>query len=164
MKEQYLSKTPFLTFVHVSKCYINLPCYFGNSKKKGFVNRSNTQSSPSMPPWPSSPPRCIKIAILIAIIEIIMIIVIIEMIVNHLYLQVQAANTGPAKYKGLTDVVFSLYRFAPFKFLIHLILCIIVVRIMTTTNVSSRCHHHHHHFLFFLMAPTLPTRNKKFKR
>jgi len=25
-------------------------------------------------------------------------------------LQVQAANTGPAKYKGLTDVVFSLYR------------------------------------------------------
>ena len=53
---------------------------------------------------------------------------------NHLNLQVQAANTGPAKYKGLTDVVFSLYRFAPFKFLIHLILCIIVVSIMTTTN------------------------------
>ena len=64
---------------------------------------------------------------------------------NHLNPQVQAANTGPAKYKGLTDVVFSLYRFAPFKFLSHLILCIIVVSIMTTTNVSSLYHHHHHH-------------------
>ena len=34
MKEQYLSKTPFLTFVYISKCNINLPGYFGNSKKK----------------------------------------------------------------------------------------------------------------------------------
>ena len=41
MKEWYLSKTPFLTFVYISKCNINLPCYFGNSKKKVFVNRSN---------------------------------------------------------------------------------------------------------------------------
>ena len=28
------------------------------------------------------------------------------------YEQVQAANSGPAKYKGLTDVVLSLYRFS----------------------------------------------------
>ena len=34
MKERYLSKTPFLIFVYISKCNINLPCYFGNSKKK----------------------------------------------------------------------------------------------------------------------------------
>ena len=34
MKERYLSKTPFLTFVYISKCNINLPCYFGNSKKR----------------------------------------------------------------------------------------------------------------------------------
>ena len=40
MKEQYLSKTPFLTFVYISKCNINLPEYFGNSKKV-FVNRSS---------------------------------------------------------------------------------------------------------------------------
>ena len=33
MKERYLSKTPFLTFVYISKCNINLPGYFGNSKK-----------------------------------------------------------------------------------------------------------------------------------
>ena len=42
MKERYLSKTPFLTFVYISKCNINLPCYFGNSKKRflwtGLVN------------------------------------------------------------------------------------------------------------------------------
>ena len=34
MKERYLSKTPFLTFVYISKCDINLPGYFGNSKKR----------------------------------------------------------------------------------------------------------------------------------
>ena len=34
MKERYLSKTPFLTFVYISKCNINLPGYFGNSKKR----------------------------------------------------------------------------------------------------------------------------------
>ena len=34
MKERYLSKTPFLTFVYLSKCNINLPGYFGNSKKR----------------------------------------------------------------------------------------------------------------------------------
>ena len=34
MKERFLSKTPFLTFVYISKCNINLPGYFGNSKKR----------------------------------------------------------------------------------------------------------------------------------
>ena len=34
MKEQHLSKTPFLTFVYISKCNINLLGYFGNSKKR----------------------------------------------------------------------------------------------------------------------------------
>ena len=34
MKERYLSKTPFLTFVYLSKCNIKLPGYFGNSKKR----------------------------------------------------------------------------------------------------------------------------------
>ena len=34
MKERYLSKTYLLTFVYISKCNINLPCYFGNSKKR----------------------------------------------------------------------------------------------------------------------------------
>ena len=34
MKEQYLSKTPCLTFVYLSKCNIKLPGYFGNSKKR----------------------------------------------------------------------------------------------------------------------------------
>ena len=34
MKERHLSKTPFLTFVYISKCNINLPGYFGNSKKR----------------------------------------------------------------------------------------------------------------------------------
>ena len=33
MKERYLSKTPFLTFIYLSKCNINLNCIFGNSKK-----------------------------------------------------------------------------------------------------------------------------------
>ena len=32
MKEQYLSKTPFLRFVYLSKCKINLPCIVGNSQ------------------------------------------------------------------------------------------------------------------------------------
>ena len=41
MKERYLSKTPNLTFVYLSKCNIKLPCIFGNSKKKKFLNRSN---------------------------------------------------------------------------------------------------------------------------
>ena len=41
MKERYLSKTPFLTFVYLSKCNIKLPCFFGNSKKKVFVNWSS---------------------------------------------------------------------------------------------------------------------------
>ena len=145
---------------------------YNTCKFRENIDIVDTQSSPSMPPCLSSPPRCIKIAIPIAIIVIIEIIMILSLQLNrnhcddcnHLNLQVQAANTGPAKYKGLTDVVFSLYRFAPFKFLIHLILCIIVVRIMTTTNVSSRCHHHHHHFLFFHIAPTLSTRNTKVKK
>ena len=34
MKERYLSKTPFLTFVYISKCNKNLPGYFGNSQKR----------------------------------------------------------------------------------------------------------------------------------
>ena len=34
MKERYLSKTPFLTFVYLSKCNIKLPGIFGNSKKR----------------------------------------------------------------------------------------------------------------------------------
>ena len=34
MKERYLSKTPNVTFVYISKCNINLPGYFGNSKKR----------------------------------------------------------------------------------------------------------------------------------
>ena len=33
MKERYLSKTPFLTFVYLSKCNTKLPGIFGNSKK-----------------------------------------------------------------------------------------------------------------------------------
>ena len=41
MKEQYLSKTPNETFVYLSKCNIKLPCYFINSKKRVFVNRSS---------------------------------------------------------------------------------------------------------------------------
>ena len=45
MKEQHLSKTPFLTLVYISKCTINLPGYFGNSKKKVFVNRSSAHIS-----------------------------------------------------------------------------------------------------------------------
>ena len=40
MKERYLSKTPNVTFVHLSKCNIKLPGIFGNSKKRFFVNRS----------------------------------------------------------------------------------------------------------------------------
>ena len=36
MKEQYLSKTPFLTFVYLSKFNINLPCIFQNSKKRFY--------------------------------------------------------------------------------------------------------------------------------
>ena len=34
MKERYLSKTPNVTFVYLSKCNIKLPCFFGNSKKR----------------------------------------------------------------------------------------------------------------------------------
>ena len=34
MKEQYLSKTPNVTFVYLSKCNIKLPGFFGNSKKR----------------------------------------------------------------------------------------------------------------------------------
>ena len=41
MKELYLSKTPNVTFVYLSKCYIKLPGFFGNSQKKVFVNWSN---------------------------------------------------------------------------------------------------------------------------
>ena len=151
---------------------------FWKFQKKVFVNRSYTQSSPSMPSCLSSPPRCIKIAIFIAIIVIIEIIMILSLQLNrnhcddcnHFNLQVQAANTGPAKYKGLTDVVFSLYRFTSFKFLIHLILCIIVVSLMTNSNVSSLCHQHHHHYhyhhhcLFFPITSNLSTRNKKILR
>ena len=37
MKEQYLSKTPFLEFVYRSKCKINLPCIVGNSQIKFFL-------------------------------------------------------------------------------------------------------------------------------
>ena len=33
MKERYLSKKPFLTFVYISKCNKKMPCFFGNSKK-----------------------------------------------------------------------------------------------------------------------------------
>ena len=43
MKERYLSKTPFLTFVYLSKCNIYLPGCFRNSKKRflwtGLVHR-----------------------------------------------------------------------------------------------------------------------------
>ena len=48
IKERYLSKTHFLTFVYLSKCIINLPCYFGNSKKRFFVNRSSVQCEGSI--------------------------------------------------------------------------------------------------------------------
>ena len=45
MKERYLSKMPFLTFVYISKCNINLLGYFGNSKKRflwtGLMNTHN---------------------------------------------------------------------------------------------------------------------------
>ena len=41
MKERYLSKTPFLTFVYLSKCNINLPCFFGNFQKR-FLWTSST--------------------------------------------------------------------------------------------------------------------------
>ena len=34
MKEQYLSKTPNVTFVYLSKCNIKLFCFFGNSKNR----------------------------------------------------------------------------------------------------------------------------------
>ena len=34
MKERYLNKTPFLTFVYLSKCNINLPCILRNSNKR----------------------------------------------------------------------------------------------------------------------------------
>ena len=34
IKERYLSNTTFLTIVYLSKCNKNLPCFFGNSKKK----------------------------------------------------------------------------------------------------------------------------------
>ena len=34
MKERYLSKTPNVTFVYLSKCNIKLPGFFGNSKKR----------------------------------------------------------------------------------------------------------------------------------
>ena len=34
MKERYLSETPFLLFVYLSKCNIKLSGYFGNSKKR----------------------------------------------------------------------------------------------------------------------------------
>ena len=39
-----MSKTPNETFVYLSKCNIKLPCYFGNSKKKVFVNQSSAHS------------------------------------------------------------------------------------------------------------------------
>ena len=61
MKERYLSKTPFLTFVYISKCNINLPSYFGNSKKRflwtGLVHTYRCNKNVSaiflcrMPPW-----------------------------------------------------------------------------------------------------------------
>ena len=41
MKEQYLSKTPFLRFVYLSKCKINLPCIVGNSQISFFMNGSS---------------------------------------------------------------------------------------------------------------------------
>ena len=34
MKERYLSETPNVTFLYLSKCNIKLPCFFGNSKKR----------------------------------------------------------------------------------------------------------------------------------
>ena len=34
MKERYLSKTPFLRFVYLSKCKIDLRCIFRNSQKR----------------------------------------------------------------------------------------------------------------------------------
>ena len=34
MKERYLSKTPNVTFVYLSKCNIKLPGFLGNSKKR----------------------------------------------------------------------------------------------------------------------------------
>ena len=45
--ERYLSKTPFLTFVYLSKYNTNLPDIFGNSKKcflcTGLVNRDSSK-------------------------------------------------------------------------------------------------------------------------
>ena len=45
MKERYLSKTPYLTFVYLSKCNINLPCFL-DIPKKVFMNRSIVQVVP----------------------------------------------------------------------------------------------------------------------
>ena len=46
-------------------------------------------------------------------------------------MQVQAANSGPAKYKGLTDVVLSLYRFSiRISIIAAIVLIITTIRIM----------------------------------
>ena len=36
-----MSKTPFLTFVYLSRYNINLPCIFGNFEGRFFMNRSS---------------------------------------------------------------------------------------------------------------------------
>ena len=51
-------------------------------------------------------------------------------------MQVQAANSGPAKYKGLTDVVLSLYRFSIRISIITAIVLIITTIRITLNNVN----------------------------
>ena len=42
MKERYLSKTPNVTFVYLSKCNMKLPSIFENSKKRFFVSSDHS--------------------------------------------------------------------------------------------------------------------------
>ena len=62
MKEQHLSKTPFLTLVYISKCNINLPGYFGNSKKRflwtGLVYTQHWKPSRMIISYFEFPNRC----------------------------------------------------------------------------------------------------------
>ena len=51
-------------------------------------------------------------------------------------MQVQVANSGPAKYKGLTDVVLSLYRFSIRISIITAIVLIITTIRITLNNVN----------------------------
>ena len=60
MKGRYLSKTPFVTFVYLSKNNISLPWIFGNYKKRflctGLMDSQGKQGYPSTPSI--QPPFC----------------------------------------------------------------------------------------------------------